>query len=534
MNRKKPQQQQRKNNSSNKTNRQSKKQSDAVAAGSSSDGRRNISDIPSAGEGAANLRGPEQQQQAHSEHDRQIEQKGQDGSLDATEDMDVQTMAAVTESVEMDGFTDRSASPSSSNDTNSTSGGNSASRSSANDEDSYKEHLGTSRDMSIRSEETTELRAKMDELSSHPQQHQPHTHHQQSHEQFQPHPHLRGVALDSNTMFSKSNPSYVHAGPAFIYAQAAGIVRSHHLSYQQQSALQQKAAMQKNTPPSSTTIPVGVAQITPPISEGHSAHENNHDARSNPADPYHHHRIHNDTQTSSPPEHPTPTHQDQTQQQQHHHHHHHHHHNNHHNHKQPHNQHHQQERPSRPRLRSNSHSAVGRSLSSDSINSYPLPSYGQMQVDLHRLQFPFAVARLEQEANQSATQGGVGQHNMSPVQLINGSGPTRAFPVVHREARAPFNAPSPNPSSDGGLSNTSTLLGIQPDVLTRDGSINPALLALIDDAKKGLKKMNKTRKKLQRSASWSGESSRDSLSNSSDGEGNSSGERGRKLVVQRV
>ncbi|KAJ3240780.1 hypothetical protein HDU78_002088 [Chytriomyces hyalinus] len=519
MNRKK-QQQQRKNN---KTNRQYKKQSDAVAAGSS-EGRRNITDIPS-GDGAANIRRPEQQ--AHIEHERQIEE-GQDGNMDITEDMDVQRMEAVaTDSVEMDGFTDRSASPSSSNDTNSTSGGNSASRSSGNDEDSYKEHLGTSRDISIRSDESTEQRVKIEEPSSHPQQHQPHTHHQQSHEQFQPHPHLRGVALDSNTMFSKSNPSYVHGGPAFIYAQAAGIVRSHHLSYQQQTALQQKAAMLKSTQPSSTTLPPGIAQITPPISEGHSAYENSHDARSNPADPFHHHRIHNDAQTSSPPEHPTQTHQEQAR------HHHHHHHHHHHNHKQPH-IHHQQERPSRPRLRSNSHSVLGRSLSSDSISSYPLPSYAQTQADSNRLQFPFAVARLEQQANHSATQGGVGRNNMSPIQLINRSGTARPFPVVYREARAPFNAPSPNPSSDGGLSNTSTLLGVQPDVLTPDGNINPALLALIDDAKRGLKKMNKTRKKLQRSASWSGESSRDSLSNSSDGEGNSSGERGRKLVVQRI
>ncbi|KAJ3264843.1 hypothetical protein HDU77_007313 [Chytriomyces hyalinus] len=414
---------------------------------------------------------------------------GQDSGVHLAGNLDLgRREEGVGDLVELDGFTDRSASPASntsSNDTNSTSGGNSASRSSGNDDDSCSKH---SSGISERDDEHSE---QMKESSSHAQQHHPHTHHPQSHEQFQPHPHLRGVALDSNTMFSsKPNPSYAHTGPAFIYAQAAGIVRSHQLSYQQQSAFHQKAAMLRGTPSTATS---GPTQITPPISEGHSARENQLSPRSNVADPFHLYTRY-DVQVchGSPPEHVNQTNPEQTR---HHHHHHHHHH------KQPLHNHHQQETLSRPRLRSKTHSVLGRSLSSDSISSYAPPSYSQAQSDINRTQLPFAVAMLAQKANHLATRVGVGRNNMSPVQI---------------------NASSPNQSSDSGLSNTSTLLGIQPDVVTPDGNLNPALLALIDDAKRGLKKINKTRKKLQRSASWSGESSRDSVSNSSGGEGNSS------------
>ncbi|KAJ3402988.1 Sodium/hydrogen exchanger 9B2 [Chytriomyces hyalinus] len=493
-----------------KTNKQSKKQ-ESVATTGPREGR--TSDILR-GEGNAEGRRDE----APFENEPQIGRIGQHlaGNLDLG-----RREEGVGDLVELDGCTDRSASPASntsSNDTNSTSGGNSASRSSGNDEDSCSKH---SSGISERDDEHSE---QMKESSPHAQQHHPHTHHPQSHEQFQPHPHLRGVALDSNTMFSsKPNPSYAHTGPVFMYAQAAGIVRSHQLSYQQQSAFHQKAAMLRGTPFTATS---GPTQITPPISEGHSARENQQSSRSNVADPFHLYTRY-DVQAchGSPPEHVNQTHPEQTR----HHHHHHHHH------KQPLQNHYQQERLSRPRLRSNTHSVLGRSLSSDSISSYAPPSYSQTQSDTNRTQLPFAVAMLAQQANHLATRVGVGRNNISPVQLTNGSDATHAFPAVQWETRAPFiNAPSPNQSSDSGLSNTSTLLGIQPEVVTPDGNLNPALLALIDDAKRGLKKINKTRKKLQRSASWSGESSRDSVSNSSGGEGNSSGERGRKLAVQRT
>ncbi|KAI8842333.1 Sodium/hydrogen exchanger family-domain-containing protein [Chytriomyces cf. hyalinus JEL632] len=473
------------------TNKQSKKQADVAATGPR-EGRHSTSDILR-GEGKAEGRRDE----APFENEPQMGRIGQDSNVHLAENMDLGRMEeGAGDLVEM-GVTDRSASPesnTSSSDINSTSGGNSASRSSGNDEDSYSKH---SSGISERDDEHLE---QMQESSSHSQQNHPPTHHLQSHEQFQPHPHLRGVALDSNTMFSsKSNPSYAHTGPAFIYAQAAGIARSHQLSYQQQLAFHHKAAMLRGTPSTAASRP----QITPPISEGHSARENQHSARSNDADPFHLYTRY-DVQAGhrSPPEHPSQT---QPEQARHHHHHHHHH-------KHLHNY-NQQERSSRPRLRSNTESVLGRSLSSDSISSYAPPSYAQTQSDISRTQLPFAVAMLAQQANHLATRVGVGRNDMSRFQI---------------------NAPSPNQSSDGGLSNTSTLLGIQPDVVTPDGSLNPALLALIDDAKRGLRKINKTRKKLQRSASWSGESSRDSLSNSSGGEGNSSGERGRKLAVRRV
>ncbi|KAI8613481.1 hypothetical protein BC830DRAFT_1132056, partial [Chytriomyces sp. MP71] len=195
----------------------------------------------------------------------------------------------------------------------------------------------------------------------------------------------------------------------------------------------------------------------------------------------------------------------------------------------------------RPRSRSDSQSTLARSRPSASMGS--LMDFSPDAL----LMTPPPPYMLQENGNMTA----VVQHN--EVTPLPGQSGLQTFSVPRDSSvMAPFqvnhggvhmtgppqymvSVPSPDPSSD---SNTSTLIGTPPVIVTSDGQLNPALAALIQDAKRNLRRMNRQRKKMQRSASWSGEICRDlsggGWSSGSGGSGseNNGEERGRKLTVQ--
>ncbi|KAI8608270.1 hypothetical protein BC830DRAFT_21667 [Chytriomyces sp. MP71] len=396
------------------------------------------------------------------------------------------------------------------------------------------------------------------------------------HAQFQPHPHLRGVHLDSNSMYSAGAP-YLHAGPAInssaqipissilnsgtsslqggpisLYASqhAVGMPngsillpateirplhgRSHtnhtrHPPFHKVAALRTVYSNAQQQPASSNLS--SATNQPSPITASLASSSSQLAHRQNTLHHHLHHRqyfnnIKDHSRQAAPmlmasyadctrATFPNPTrhnHHLDTQLHQ-----------------------------TRLRSRSDSQSTLirsHRSTSMDSVMDFPPDAILMLPPPPYVLQEngnANAVAQQGENAlpfAQSGLQSFVGPMDpnvMTPFQLFNHFGvPKTCSPHL-------FNLPSPDPSSD---SNTSTLIGYPPVIVTPDGQLNPALAALIEDAKRSLRRMNRQRKKLQRSASWSGECCRDlsdgggSSGSGGSGSENSGEERGRKLTVQ--